>query len=263
MTNVGMIFYLLLIKNNMIYIKTSSDIDAIRKSNKLVAHVLSQIRKEAKPGVTTKYLDELAENLALQNNALPGFKGYKGFPASICASVNNEVVHGIPNNTPLANGDVLSVDFGILLDGWYGDAAITVPIGKISKPARKLITVTEECLYRGINSIKIGGRVKDISTAIQSHAELNGFNVIRDYVGHGIGRELHEAPSIPNYVTNHNNYKLIPGMVIAIEPMVVQYDYNTISKGWTVLTKDGGLAAHFEHTVTITRNGVKILSRGE
>jgi len=245
----------------MIFIKTASEIDALHKSNKLVAHILNIIKEEAKTGVTTKYLDELAEDLAHHNNALPGFKGYKGFPASICASVNNEVVHGIPNNTPLANGDLLSVDFGILLNGWYGDAAITVPIGKISTAATKLMRVTEECLYEGINAIKLENGVKDISKAIQIHAENNGFNVIRDYTGHGIGRELHEAPSIPNYTTRNNNYKLIPGMVIAIEPILVQYDYNTISKGWTVLTKDGGLSAHFEHTVAITNSGVSILSK--
>jgi len=245
----------------MIFIKTASEISAMRESNKLVAQVLNKIREEAKPGVTTKYLDELAEDLAHQNNALPGFKGYKGFPSSICASVNNEVVHGIPNNTPLANGDILSVDFGILLNGWYGDAAVTIPIGKISLAAAKLVTVTEECLYRGINSIKVGGRVKDISKQIQHHAEQNGFNVVKDYTGHGIGRELHEMPSIPNYVTSYNNYKLIPGMVIAIEPILVQYNYNTISKGWTVSTKDSGLSAHFEHTVAITNGGVKILSK--
>ena len=247
----------------MIYIKTLTEIDNIRKSNKLVAYVLNMIRKEAKPGVTTKYLDDLAEDLAHQNNALPGFKGYKGFPASICASVNNEVVHGIPNDRPLVEGDILSVDFGVLLNGWYGDAAITVPIGKISKPAEELIRITEECLYEGISAVKPNGRVKDVSRAIQSHAEDNGYNVIRDYTGHGIGRELHEPPSVPNYVTMFNNYKIVPGMVIAIEPMLVQYEYNTISKGWKVLTKDGGLAAHFEHTVAITSDGAKILSKGD
>jgi len=244
----------------MVYIKTLSEIYNIRKSNRLVAYVLNKIRQEAKPGVTTKHLDELAESLAHQNNALPGFKGYKGFPASICASVNNEIVHGIPNNTPLVSGDILSVDFGILLNGWYGDAAITIPIGKISEPAGKLIRVTEQCLYKGISTIKSNSRIKDISKAIQIHAENNGFNVIRDYTGHGIGRDLHEPPSIPNYITNFNDHKLIPGMVIAVEPMLVQYDYNTISKGWTVLTKDGGLAAHFEHTVAVTNDGVEILS---
>lgn len=244
----------------MIFIKTRDEIDAIHKSNKIVASVLNQMKKEAKPGVTTKFLDSIAEDLAYQNNAVPGFKGYKGYPASICASVNDEVVHGIPNNTPLANGDVLSVDFGILLDGWYGDAAVTIPIGKVSSAVEKLIRVTEECLYNGINAIELGGGVKDISTAVQVHAENNGFGVIRDYVGHGIGRELHEDPSIPNYATNNNNHKLIPGMVIAIEPMIVQYDYATTSKGWTVSTKDGGLAAHFEHTVAIMDDGVKILS---
>jgi len=244
----------------MVYVKTLSEIYNLRESNRLVAYVLDQIRQEAKPGVTTKHLDELAEDLAHQNNALPGFKGYKGFPASICASVNNEIVHGIPNNTPLVSGDILSVDFGILLNGWYGDAAITIPIGKISERASKLVRVTEECLYNGINAITLDGRIKDISKAIQIHAENNGFNVIRDYTGHGIGRDLHEPPSIPNYVTNFNDHKLVPGMVIAIEPMLVQYDYNTISKGWTVLTKDGGLAAHFEHTIAITNDGVEILS---
>jgi len=244
----------------MIVIKTTSEIDAMRESNKLVAHVLNRIREESKTGVTTKHLDELAEDLALQNNALPGFKGYKGFPASICASVNDEVVHGIPNNSPLANGDILSVDFGILLNGWYGDAAITIPIGEISPEAEKLVKVTEECLYRGIEAVKPGNKIKDISIAVQTHAEECGFNVIRDYTGHGIGRDLHEKPSIPNYVTRFNNYKLIPGMVIAIEPILVQYDYNTISNGWTVLTKDNGLAAHFEHTVVITETGADILS---
>jgi len=244
----------------MIFIKTKTEIDHMRKSNRLVAHVLDRIRQRAKPGATTDDLNETAELITFDKGAKPAFKGYKGFPASICASVNDEVVHGIPNDRPLADGDILSVDFGVILNGWYGDAAITIPIGNVSPEAEKLLKVTEECLYRGVWAAKPGNGVKDISHAIQRHAEMCGFSVIRDYVGHGVGRELHEKPSIPNYVTNNNNYKLIPGMVIAIEPMIVQYDYSTISKGWTVKTRNGGLSAHFEHTVAITSKGSDILS---
>jgi len=246
----------------MIIIKTDSQINKLRKSGKLVAIVLKTIQKEAKPGVTTLYLNDIAEDIILKAGAVPSFKGYRGFPFTICSSRNEEIVHGFPTDKPLKDGDILSVDVGANLDGWHGDSAITVPIGKVSKQIKELIKCTEACLYAGILRARPYNRVGDISSKIESVAHNKGFDVIKEFVGHGIGRNLHEEPSIPNYGKPHTGYMLKPGMVIAIEPMVVECCDSAIvlSDGWTTVTGDGGLSAHFEHTVAITLNGPEILT---
>lgn len=246
----------------MIFTKTSKDINKIHQSCRIVSFVLSQIEKEIKPGVTTSYLDKMAEELAYEKGAIPGFKGYRGFPYSICASVNEQIVHGFANDNPLEDGDILSIDFGILYKGWYGDAAFTAPVGEVSPLASKLIKVTKECLSKGIEASKPYNRVGDISSAVQRHAEAAGFNVVKDFTGHGIGRALHEEPAIYNFGKAGEGYMLKPGMVIAIEPMVTEKGEKTksLNDGWTVVTEDGGLSAHFEHTIAITENGVEVLT---
>lgn len=250
--------------DNMIILKTSSQVDKLRRSGQLVKTFLTGLKDIATPGVTTNYLDKVAIELAESNNALPGFKGYKGFPYAICASINDQVVHGFPSNRVLLDGDILSVDFGILLDGYYGDAAITLPIGNISNEAERLITTTRECLYKGISEAVPGNRVNNISKVIQQHAEANGYSVVKEFVGHGIGRSLHEKPQIPNYSKVHKGALLKAGMVIAIEPMLVEGSDASVVRdldGWTVSTKTGKLSAHYEHTIVITKTGPEILSK--
>ena len=201
--------------------------------------------------------------MALKKGARPAFKGYRGYPYSLCTSVNSEVVHGMPSERELKEGDIVSLDFGILNDGYYGDAAVTVPVGEITPGARKLLKITEEALYRGIAEIKAGNRIGDISAAIQGHVEAAGYSVVRDLVGHGIGKSLHEDPQVPNYGSGGRGIELKPGMVFAIEPMVNEGTYRVeiLRDGWTVVTADGKLSAHFEHSVAITENGPVILSR--
>jgi methionyl aminopeptidase len=201
--------------------------------------------------------------LALKKGARPAFKGYRGYPYSLCTSVNSEVVHGMPSERELKEGDIVSLDFGILNDGYYGDAAVTVPVGEITPGARKLLKITEEALYRGIAEVKAGNRIGDISSAIQGHVEAAGYSVVRDLVGHGIGKSLHEDPQVPNYGSGGRGIELKPGMVFAIEPMVNEgaYRVEVLRDGWTVVTADGRLSAHFEHSVAITENGPVILSR--
>lgn len=249
----------------MILIKTPVEIKALAESNRIVAKVLREIKKIAKPGITTESLNDLAEKIAVEENAIPGFKGYKGFPYSICASVNDEVVHGFPNNEPLKEGDILSIDFGILKNNYYGDSAITIPIGRVGSKEKSLLETTYGALMAGIDVARPGNKIGHISHAIQEMAEKNGFNVIRDFTGHGIGRNLHEDPYVENFIDNDtiNGYILKPGMTIAIEPMLVEGDWKTKTKsnGWTVITADGGLSAHFEHTIVITSNGPEILSK--
>lgn len=247
----------------MVIIKTKEEIKLIRNSAQLVAKALKVIKSKAEQGVTTLELNNIAENLAYSNNALPGFKGYRGFPYAICSSRNDEIVHGFPSEVHLEEGTVLSVDFGILKDGYYGDAAITFGIGEISEDAARLIKVTESCLYKGIEQAVPGNRVGDISNAIQKHAEDNGYNVVRKFVGHGIGRNLHEPPQIPNFGKKGKGPLLKEGMVIAIEPMLIDgpADTSTAIDGWTVKTKGGKLSAHFEHTLAITKNEPEILSK--
>jgi methionyl aminopeptidase len=247
----------------MIILKSLPEIEKMRKSNAIVAAILEELRKKIRPGVKTIELDRLSEDLALKRGARPAFKGYRGYPYSLCTSVNSEVVHGMPSERELKEGDIVSLDFGILNDGYYGDAAVTVPVGEITSGARKLLKITEEALYRGIAEVKAGNRIGDISAAIQGHVEAAGYSVVRDLVGHGIGKSLHEDPQVPNYGSGGRGIELKPGMVFAIEPMVNEGTYRVeiLRDGWTVVTADGKLSAHFEHSVAITENGPVILSR--
>lgn len=247
----------------MIILKSRPEIEKMRKSNAIVAAILEELSRKIRPGVKTIELDRLSEELALKKGARPAFKGYRGYPYSLCTSVNSEVVHGMPSERELKEGDIVSLDFGILNDGYYGDAAVTVPVGEITPGARKLLKITEEALYRGIAEIKAGNRIGDISSAIQNHVEAAGYSVVRDLVGHGIGKSLHEDPQVPNYGSGGRGIELKPGMVFAIEPMVNEGTYRVeiLRDGWTVVTADGKLSAHFEHSVAITENGPVILSR--
>jgi methionyl aminopeptidase len=246
----------------MVILKSPNEIEKIRQSNVIVAEILEILRKKVVPGTDTLTLDKISEELALARNAKPAFKGYRGYPYSLCTSVNQQVVHGFPSRRPLKEGDILSMDFGIFYNGYYGDAAITVPVGKVSKLARGLIETTKKALFLGIEQAVPGKRLSDISHAIQSHVEAAGFSVVRQFVGHGIGKALHEDPQIPNYGKPGMGIRLKPGMVIAIEPMVNvgSYEVRTLEDGWTTVTKDGSLSAHFEHTVAITEDGPVILS---
>lgn len=247
----------------MIILKSRQEIEKMRKSNVLVAAILEELKKKIRPGVKTIELDRLSEEMALKRGARPAFKGYRGYPYSLCTSVNSEVVHGMPSERELKEGDIVSLDFGILNDGYYGDAAVTVPVGEIAPAAKRLLRITEEALYRGIAEVRAGNRIGDISAAIQGHAEAAGFSVVRDLVGHGIGKNLHEDPQVPNYGSSGRGIELKPGMVFAIEPMVNEgtYRVDILRDGWTVVTADGKLSAHFEHSVAITENGPVILSR--
>jgi methionyl aminopeptidase len=250
----------------MIIIKTLSEIEKLFYSNQIVANVLKVLIKNAKPGVTTAFLNKLAETLLESiDGAKPAFKGYRGFPYSLCASVNEQVVHGFPSDTLLKNGDLLSMDFGVVFDGYYGDSAVTVYIGeKPNRQIKKLLRVTKKALYRGISKAVPGNTISDISRAIQKTAEDEGFNVVRAFGGHGIGRDLHEDPFIPNYVDSvlSNDYLIKVGMAIAIEPMLTIGSHEVIVQddGWIVVTVDRKLSAHFEHTVAVTKDGPKILS---
>lgn len=246
----------------MVVLKLPEEIDKMRASNRMVAEILSVLKERVKPGVTTADLDRVSEELARKKGAQPAFKGYKGYPFSLCISVNSEVVHGMPSNRVLIEGDIVSLDYGLYYKGYYGDAAVTVPVGPVSEEAKRLIKTTEQGLYRGIEKAKAGNRLGDISAAIQDFVENAGFSVVRDFVGHGIGKNLHEEPQIPNFGTKGRGIELRPGMVLAIEPMVNEGSWKVriLDNGWTVVTQDGKLSAHFEHSVAITRNGPDILS---
>ena len=235
----------------------------MRDSGYIVATVHEELKKIIKSGITTKFLDETAENIIRQHKAVPGFLNYKGFPFSICTSINEEIVHGLPSDRELIEGDIVSVDVGVNLNGWFGDAAFTMGVGKISPQARELINVTREALNMAILNAKPEINLGDISSTIQKHVESNGFNVVRNFVGHGIGKNLHEAPQVKNYGKAKEGILLKPGMVLAIEPMVTENNYNNrkLGNGWTVVTEDGGLAAHFEHTVAITEFGARVLTK--
>jgi methionyl aminopeptidase len=247
----------------VIIIKSSQEIERMKIPCRIVAETLELLRQMIRPGVTTLELDQFAENHARLNKAAPAFKGYSGYPYSLCCSVNNQVVHGFPTDKQLQFGDILSIDFGVVFDGFYGDAAITVPIGNVGPNAQALITVTEESLYKGIEKATIDNNLSDISAAVQTHAEKNGFSVVREFVGHGIGRNLHESPQVPNFGKPGRGVKLKQGMVLAIEPMINEKGsgVRVLSDGWTAVTLDGGLSAHFEHTVAITGNGPEILTK--
>jgi methionyl aminopeptidase len=247
----------------MVILKLPDEIEKLRTSNGIVAEILTELKERVKPGVTTRELDRLSESLSRKSRVVPAFKGYRGYPFALCTSVNGEVVHGMPSDLPLVSGDILSLDFGVIYKGYYGDAAITVPVGTVSDTAQRLIKVTEEGLYDGIEQALTGNRLGDISSAVQRRVEAAGFSVVRDFVGHGIGRSMHEDPQIPNYGERGRGIQLRPGMVLAIEPMVNEGSYRVkiLPDGWTVVTEDGGLSAHFEHSVAITDNGPEILSR--
>jgi len=235
----------------------------MRVSCRIVAEILGILSENVVPGVTTAALNKIAERESAKRKAVPAFKGYSGYRYSLCCSLNEQVVHGMPSSRVLVSGDILSLDFGVVVDGFYGDAAITVPVGEISPIAQELLLATEESLYAGIAAARPMGRLSDISHAVQSYVEVRGFSVVRDFVGHGIGRNLHESPQIPNYGQPGKGVKLKPGMVLAIEPMINEkgYEVEVLDDGWTAVTCDGGLSAHFEHTVAITDNGPEILTR--
>lgn len=249
----------------MVILKTSKEIDAMRKSNRIVGYVLSNLYRTIKPGITTNFLNEMAEDLCFQKGGTPGFKGYRGFPYSVCSSRNEEVVHGFPSNDPLEEGEILSIDFGVLYKGWYGDAAFTKSVGTVDDEKQKLIDSTEKCLYDGIAAAQPWNRLGDIGYAIQRRSEINGYCAIRNFVGHGIGRELHELPQVLNYGRPNEGLLLKPGTVIAIEPMLVtgSNEVETLSDNWTAVTKDRGLSAHWEHTIAITEKGPEILTKWE
>lgn len=247
----------------MIYLKSSNEIDIMRKAGIIVAETLLKLEEAVKPGITTLELDKIAEEYIVRSGARPSFKGYGGFPGSICASVNEEIVHGIPSSKRvLQEGDIISVDCGAYFNGFHGDAARTFPVGKVSKEAQSLIDVTTESFFQGIKHATVGNRIGDISSAVQTYAESFGYSVVRDYVGHGIGKSLHEEPSVPNYGKAGRGPKLAKGMVLAIEPMVNLgvYTADQLSDGWTVVTTDGKLSAHYENTVAILENGPEILT---
>lgn len=246
----------------MIIIKSDMEIEFMKSAGKVVADTLAMIEAVIKPGITTAEIDKLAEEFILKQGATPSFKGYGGFPASICASINDEVIHGIPRNRVLNEGDIISIDCGAILNGFHGDAARTFPVGNVSKEAEQLIAVTKESFFQGVEKALVGNRLTDISAAIQKYAEGFGYSVVRDFVGHGIGRSMHEDPQVPNYGTAGRGPKLNHGMVIAIEPMINIGTHNVKVKsdGWTVVTRDGKLSAHYENTVAILDNGPEILT---
>lgn len=247
----------------MIILKSPREIDRMRVACKIVAEVLEGLRSLVRPGASTFDLDQYASSVAQKRNAKCAFRGYHNYPNSLCCSPNNQVVHGIPNKVPLKAGDILSLDFGVVIDDFFGDAAITIPVGEVSNEAKKLIAATEESLYAAIEVAIPGNRLGDISSTVQNYVEYRGYSVVRDFVGHGIGRSLHEDPQIPNYGNSGKGVKLRPGMVLAIEPMINEksYEVKVLNDNWTVVTCDGGLSAHFEHTVAITENGPEILTQ--
>jgi methionyl aminopeptidase len=246
----------------MIQYKSSRQIEQIRKAGRIVAEVLDLISENVNPGVTTGELDRIAVEHLQRRGAKPAFLGYQGFPANICASVDEQVVHGIPGNKRLVEGQIVSVDVGALIDGYFGDSARTFAVGRISDEARRLLTVTEKALHRGIEKCVAGNRLGDLSAAIQSYVESEGFSVVRDLVGHGIGRKMHEEPQVPNFGEAGTGMELKQGLVIAIEPMINAggFEVRVLSDGWTVVTADGSLSAHFEHTVAVTSDGPEILT---
>ena len=246
----------------MVILKSSWEIDLIRKSGRIVAEALARLTKLVEPGITTLDLDRLAEEYILKRGAKPAFKGYRGYPYSLCASVNEQVVHALPSERKLKEGDIISLDLGSIVDGYYGDAAVTVPVGQVSDEANRLIAVTEESLRRAIDAVQPGRRLSDISHAVQAAVEAEGFSVVRLFVGHGIGRSLHEEPQIPNFGPPGHGPVLKTGMVLAIEPMVNagSPDVMILEDRWTAVTCDGSLSAHFEHTLALTENGTEVLT---
>ncbi len=251
--------------HDRIVLKAPWELEILRRSNRLVARALVELARRVRPGVTTLELDRFAESYLRAQGARPAFKGYRDYPFTLCASVNEAVVHGLPSGRLLREGDILSLDMGAIVDGYYGDAAVTLPVGEIPAEAARLLRVTRECLDRAVAAARNGARLADVSQAVQAHAEGNGFSVVRIFVGHGIGKALHEAPQIPNFVEpgQGRGPVLKPGMVLAIEPMVNAggADVRVLEDRWTAVTADGSLSAHFEHTVAITENGTEVLTR--
>ena len=250
----------------MIFYKTGEEIERIRKSSLLVGKTLAEVAKKIKPGVSTLELDKLAEEFIRDHGAEPGFLGYGGFPNSLCTSVNEAVVHGIPNDKPLENGDIVSIDCGVLLDEFYGDSAYTFEVGEVTAEVKKLLEVTKACLDLAVQQTVSGNRIGDIGFAVQHHAEKNGYGVVRELVGHGLGRGLHEKPEVPNYGRKGKGHKLKPGIVLAIEPMINlgRKEVKQLPDGWTIVTKDKLPSAHFEHDVAIMTNGkTEVLSSFE
>ncbi len=249
----------------MIYLKTDEEIELLRISNLIVARTLAEVGKAIKPGVTTLALDKLAEEFIRSNDAVPSFLGYGGFPNSICTSVNDQIVHGIPSNYELKEGDVVSVDCGAYKNGFHGDSCYTFCVGEVSPEVLSLLKTTKEALYKGIEAAKVGGRLGDIGSAVQTHCESKGYSVVREFVGHGIGHDMHEEPTVPNYGRRGNGPMLKDGMVIAIEPMINlgKKDCYLEPDGWTAVTSDHKYAAHYEHTIAIRKGGADILSSFE
>lgn len=251
----------------MISLKSAREIEIMRRANVIVAEVLQELKKRVAPGVTTLELDAVAEELTLKKKAVPAFKGYnvagRVYPRCLCASVNDEIVHGIPSNRALREGDIIGLDYGVIYEGFYGDSAITVGVGTVSEDARRLMDITEQSLHKGIEELREGKRLGDLGAVVQRIAESAGYSVVRAFVGHGIGKKLHEEPPVPNYGEPDRGLRLKEGMVLAIEPMVNAGSYEVEIKedGWTAVTKDGSLAAHFEHSVAITKSGPYILSQ--
>jgi methionyl aminopeptidase len=251
----------------VIALKSAREIDIMRKANVIVAEVLQELKARSVPGVTTLDLDAIAEELTVKRKAIPAFKGYtvagRVYPRCLCASINDEIVHGIPSNRALKEGDIVGLDYGVIYEGFYGDSAVTVGIGKISDQAKRLMEVTEQSLYDGIEQLHDGKRLGDLGAAVQKRAESAGYSVVRAFVGHGIGKRLHEEPPVPNFGEPDRGLRLKEGMVLAIEPMVNvgSHEVQIKEDGWTAVTKDGSLAAHFEHSVAITKNGPYILSK--
>lgn len=250
-------------RKEAVILKSREEIEIMRRTNLIVAEVLHVLKANVGAGVTTLDLERIAEEELKKTDARPAFKGYRGYPWCLCTSVNNEVVHGMPSKRALNDGDIVSIDFGVLSDGFYGDSAITVPVGSVSPDAARLVKVTEESLEKAIEAAVAGNRLLDISASVQRYVESHGFSVVREFVGHGIGRELHEAPQVPNFGLPGRGIRLKAGMVLAIEPMINMGgpDVKILDDGWTAVTADGSLSAHFEHTVAITDDGPYVLSR--
>ena len=250
-----------------IFIKNEKEIELLRHANRIVSRIHDAIADEMRPGLTTMHFEDIAQRLCREYKVKPAFQGYHGFPFALCASSNNEVVHGFPSaQRVLEEGDIVSFDMGVIYEGFYGDAARTLAVGKISAEAQRLIDVTYESLLKGIAQGKAGGRLYDISAAVQQHVEAAGFGVVKRFVGHGVGRALHEKPEVPNFVVpGLTGPDLMPGMVLAIEPMVTlgRPDVDILDDGWTAVTRDGSLAAHWEHSIAITSSGPMILSLSE
>ncbi len=247
----------------MIHIRSAKEVDIMRQAGRIVRDTLNMLEDHIKPGVETILLDQLAEEFIRKNGAIPGFKGLYGFPATLCISVEDEVVHGIPGKRVLKEGEIIGIDCGTIVDGYYGDHARSFPVGNVSSESKQLMKVTQECLYKGIEQAKLGNRIGDISNAVQTHAEKHDYGVVTELVGHGIGSKLHEDPQIPNFGKKGTGPKIKEGMCFAIEPMINMGTPEVFTKSdqWTISTADGKPSAHFEHTITITKNGAEILTK--